>query len=149
MGTASGRGGIVKRLLSGGRAALAVKAATGFAVAALAVVAAAAATEAAITGSADPANWGQQVRLQVIACKAALETGEHGIGPCVSAFASQHGQLLSGPASGARLNHGNGNANGHDKAAKDKGKGKANGHGHGQTSHKPDHTVAVSNSAGD
>ncbi|HEY8841672.1 MAG TPA: hypothetical protein VIO80_13705 [Candidatus Dormibacteraeota bacterium] len=139
----------MKRLLSGGRAALAVKAATGFAVAALAVVAAAAATEAAITGSADPANWGQQVRLQVIACKAALETGEHGIGPCVSAFASQHGQLLSGPASGARLNHGNGNANGHDKAAKDKGKGKANGHGHGQTSHKPDHTVAVSNSAGD
>jgi hypothetical protein len=147
MGMPSGRGEIVKRLLSGGRAALAVKAATGFAVAALAVVAAAAATEAAITGSADPANWGQQVRLQVIACKAALETGEHGIGPCVSAFASQHGQLMSGHASGARLNHGNG----HDKAAKakDNGKGKANGHGHGQTSHKPDHTVVVSDSAGD
>ena len=141
----------MKRLLSGGRAALAVKAATGFAVAALAMVSAAAVTEAAITGSADPANWGQQVRLQVIACKAALETGEHGIGPCVSAFASQHGQLMSGPASGARLNHGNGNANGHDKAAKakDNGKGKANGHGHGQTSHKPDHTVVVSDSAGD
>ena len=139
----------MKRLLSGGVSALVVKATTGFAVAAFAVVAAAAVTEAAITGSADPANWGQQVRLQVIACKAALETGEHGIGPCVSAFASQHGQLMSGHASGARLNHGNGNANGHDKAAKDKGKGKANGHGNGQTSHKPDHTVAVSNSAGD
>jgi hypothetical protein len=152
MGAASGRGGIVKGLLSGGRAALVVKAATGFAVAALAVVAAAAVTEAAITGSADPANWGQQVRLQVIACKAALETGEHGIGPCVSAFASQHGNLVSDQrASGARLNHGNGNANGHGKAAKakDNGKGKANGHGHGQTSHKPDRTVVVSDSAGD
>ena len=141
----------MKRLLSGGRAALAVKAATGFAVAALAMVSAAAVTEAAITGSADPANWGQQVRQQVIACKAALESGQHGIGPCVSAFASHHGQVMSGRASGARLNHGNGNAKGHDQAAKsnDKGKGKANGHGNGQTSHKPDHTVAVSNSAGD
>ena len=141
----------MKRLLSGGRAALAVKAATGFAVAALAMVSAAAVAEAAITGSADPANWGQQVRQQVIACKAALETGQHGIGKCVSAFASQHGQVMSGRASGARLNHGNGNAKGHDQAAKsnDKGKGKANGHGNGQTSHKPDHTVAVSNSAGD
>ena len=141
----------MKRLLSGGRAALAVKAATGFAVAALAMVSAAAVTEAAITGSADPANWGQQVRQQVIACKAALETGQHGIGKCVSAFASQHGQVMSGRASGARLNHGNGNAKGHDQAGKSngKGKGKANGHGNGQTSHKPDHTVAVSNSAGD
>jgi hypothetical protein len=139
----------VKRLLSGGRAAVAVKAATGFAVAAFALVAAAAVTEAAITGSADPANWGQQVRQQVIACKAALQTGEHGIGPCVSAFAKQHGDAVSDKrASGARLNHGNGNgnANGHDKAAKDKGK--TNGHGHGQTSHKPDHAVAVSNGAG-
>ena len=150
MGT-PGLGGIVRALVGGGVKALAAKAAMGFVVAALAVVAAAAVTEAAITGSADPTNWGQQVRLQVIACKAALETGEHGIGPCVSAFASQHGQLMSGHASGARLNHGNGSANGQNKAAKakDKGKGKANGHGHGQTSHKPDHTVVVSDSAGD
>jgi len=141
----------VKRLLSGGVSAIVVKATTGFAVAVFAVVAAAAVTEAAITGSADPANWGQQVRQQVIACKAALESGQHGIGPCVSAFASQHGQVMSGRASGARLNHGNGNAKGHDQAAKsnDKGKGKANGHGNGQTSHKPDHTVAVSDGAGD
>ena len=139
----------MKGLLRGGVAALAGKAAMGFTVAALAVVAAAAVTEAAITGSADPANWGQQVRLQVIACKAALETGQHGIGPCVSAFASQHGQLMSGHASGARLNHGHANANGHDKASgetngKAKGNGKAHGHAHGQTSHKPDRAVVVS-----
>ncbi len=143
----------MKRLLNGGGAAIVVKAATGFAVAAMAMVAAAVVTEAAITGSADPANWGQQVRQQVVACKAALQTGEHGIGQCVSAFASQHGQVMSGRASGARLNHGNGNANGHAKAtgaSNGKGKGKGNGNGHGQTSHKPDHaTVVTSNNAGD
>ena len=141
----------MERELSDGRRALVVKAATGFAVAMFALVAAAAVAEAAITGSADPANWGQQVRHQVSVCKAALATGEHGIGQCVSAFASQHGQDLSARASGARLNHGNGNGNakGHDQASKDKGNGKANGHGHGQNGHKPDHTTAVSDGAGD
>jgi hypothetical protein len=141
----------VRGLLSGGRSTLAVKAATGFAVAVVAVLAAAAVTEAAITGSADPSNWGRLVTQQVATCKAALKTGEHGIGQCVSAFASQHGQVMSGRASGSRLNHGNGNGNakGHDTAAKDKGNGKANGHAHGQTGHKPDHTVAVSGGAGD
>ena len=141
----------MKSLLSGVRAALVVKAATGFAVAAFAVIAVAAVAEAAITGSADPANWGQQVRQQVIACKAALETGQHGIGPCVSAFANQHGLIVSDQrASGARLNHGN--ANGHNKdtgESNGKSKGKGNGNGHGQTSHKPDNSVAVSDSAGD
>lgn len=145
----------MKGLLSGGVSALVVKATTGFAVAVVAILAAAAVTEAAITGSADPSNWGRLVTQQVATCKAALKTGEHGIGQCVSAFASQHGQVMSGRASGSRLNHGNGNGNakGHDAAAKDDGKGngngKANGHAHGQTSHKPDHTVAVSGGAGD
>ena len=129
------------------------KEAMGYVVGALGVVAGAEVSDAAMTGSADATNWGQQVRLQGIACKAALETGEHGIGSCVSAFASQHGQLMSGHASGARLNHGNANANGHGKASgeadgKAKGNGKANGHGHGQTSHKPDHAVVVSHGAG-
>jgi hypothetical protein len=151
MGPPPDLGGNVKRLLSAGGSTLAVKAATGFAVAVVAMLAAAAVTEAAITGSADPANWGQQVRQQVIACKAALETGEHGIGPCVSAFANKHGQVVSDQhASGARLNHGDANANGKAKAAagKDNGRGKGNGNGHAQTSHKPDHAVAVSNGAG-
>jgi len=146
-------GGNVKGLKSRGVSALVVKATTGFAVAVVAILAAAAVTEAAITGSADPSNWGRLVTQQVATCKAALKTGEHGIGQCVSAFASQHGQVMSGRASGSRLNHGNGNGNakGHDTAAKDKGKGngKGNGHAHGQTSHKPDHAVAVSDGAGD
>jgi hypothetical protein len=141
----------VKGLLSGGASALAVKAATGFAVAVVTILAAAAVTEAAITGSADPSNWGRLVSQQVATCKAALKTGEHGIGQCVSAFAKQHGDTVSDQrASGARLNHGNGNANGSDKAtgeATDSGKGNGNGkgrgNGHGQTSHKSDHSTVV------
>ena len=143
----------MKGLLSGGISALVVKATTGFAVAVVAILAAAAVTEAAITGSADPANWGQQVRQQVIACKAALKSGEHGIGQCVSAFAKQHGDTVSDQrASGARLNHGtDANANGKARSAagKDNGKGKGNGNGHAQTSHKPDHAVVVSDGAAD
>ncbi|HEX3508038.1 MAG TPA: hypothetical protein VHW94_06570 [Candidatus Dormibacteraeota bacterium] len=141
----------MKGLLSGGASALAVKAATGFAVAVVTILAAAAVTEAAITGSADPSNWGRLVTQQVATCKAALKTGEHGIGQCVSAFAKQHGDTVSDQrASGARLNHGNGNANGSDKAtgeATDSGKGNGNGkgrgNGHGQTSHKSDHSTVV------
>ena len=50
------------------------------------------AAKAAITGDANPLHWGQQVKQQVQTCKDELAPGEHGIGQCVSAFASQHGQ---------------------------------------------------------
>jgi hypothetical protein len=89
------------------------------------------------------------VQQQVVACKAALETGQHGIGACVSAFAKQHGQLVSDQnrASGARLNHGNSNDKGQGQGAKNgkhnanangngNGKGKGKGQGNGQTGHK-------------
>jgi hypothetical protein len=134
----------LRKLLSGAGAALVVKALTGFAVAALAATAAGAAAEATITGSLNPDDWGQQVKKQVAACKAELETDEHGIGACVSAFAKQHGQLVSAEhrASGARVNHGNGNANGHAKDKGNNGKGKSQGHG--QSGHKPDNSVSVS-----
>jgi hypothetical protein len=86
----------MKRLLGGAGAALGVKIATGFAVAALAATAAVAATEVAITGSINPANWGQQVKEEVADCKAsAARLGEHGIGQCVSSFARQHGDAVS------------------------------------------------------
>jgi hypothetical protein len=131
--------------LSGSGAALVAKALTGFGVAVLATTVAAAAAEASITGSLNPADWGQQVKHQVAVCKAELETGEHGIGACVSAFANQHGKLVSAEhrASGARLNHGNANANanGHDKAKGNNGKGKSESHA--QPGHKPDHVVTV------
>jgi len=58
-------------------------------------VSAAGAGEAAITGSANPGDWGKQVVQQVNSCKDALVPGSHGIGQCVSSFASQHGKKVS------------------------------------------------------
>jgi len=103
----------LRALLGGAGAALTVKVLTGVAVAAAAVTVAGAAT----TGSLNPADWGQQVTQQVADCKKQLADGQHGIGACVSSFASQHG---SDVASAARQ-HGNANGNGN-------GKGNANGH---------------------
>lgn len=79
-------------LLSGLTAAAGGKFVTGVAVAAFAATAAGAAVEANASGSASPDAWGQQVEQQVRTCKDALQPGQHGIGQCVSAFASQHGQ---------------------------------------------------------
>lgn len=45
------------------------------------------ATVAAANGA-----FGQQVKTQVQTCKADLKAGTHGIGQCVSQFASKHGQ---------------------------------------------------------
>lgn len=114
----------MKKLLGGAGAAIGLKIATGFAVAAMAATAAVAATEVAITGSVNPANWGQQVTQQVADCKAsAARLGVHGIGQCVSQFANQHGKAVSDAhkASAAREN-GNGHAN-------DKSKDKPHGQG--------------------
>lgn len=110
-------GGRMRKLLGGAGAALAVKIASGFAVAALAATAAGAATEVAVTGSLNPADWGKQVTQQVQNCKDTLRaSGTRGIGQCVSQFAKQHGKIVSAEhrASNARQN-GNGNGNGKDK----------------------------------
>jgi hypothetical protein len=106
-----------RALLGGAGAALSFKLLTGVAVAAAAVTVAGAAT----TGSLDPTVWGQQVTARVADCKAKLADGQHGIGDCVSSFASQHGTSVASEArqhgNGNQSNHGtgNGNANGHDK----------------------------------
>ena len=73
-------------------------------VSALALGSAGVATEAAITGSANPIEWGQQVREQVEKCKAALSPGSHGVGECVSSFASRKGseESAANKASAAR-----------------------------------------------
>ena len=76
-------------------ALVSTKAAIGITVAVLAVGAAGVATEAAVTGSANPSNWGQAVVQQVDKCKLALAPGTHGIGECVSTFANQHGKAVS------------------------------------------------------
>ena len=128
----------MKRVLSGAGAALAAKIVTGFAVAVIASTAAVAATEISLTGSADPANWGQQVKQTVETCKDTLRaSGTRGIGQCVSAFANQHGKTQSAghPA--------NDNANSHADAKGDNGKhlGLGNGHANSNaTGHKPDTT---------
>jgi hypothetical protein len=89
-------GGSMKRLLGGAGAAIGIKILTGIAVAAAATTFAVAATEVAITGSVNPANWGQQVTKQVDACKASAERlGVHGIGQCVASFARTHGDTVS------------------------------------------------------
>lgn len=102
----------MKRLFGGAGAALAAKLATGFAVAALAAAGAGVAGEVAVTGSLNPNDWGQQVKQQVATCKDTLRaSGVRGIGQCVSAFAKQHGDLVSDQhqASQARDHGNNGN----------------------------------------
>jgi hypothetical protein len=122
----------MKRILGGTGAAVAAKFLTGFAVVAFAAAGAGAATEAAISGSLNPLDWGQQVKQQVATCKETLRaSGVRGIGPCVSAFARQNGQNhQNSHASDARTN-----GKGHEKGnGKDKGNG--NGNGNGQPSDK-------------
>lgn len=82
-------GGRLRPVLVKVAALASVKAATGLTVAVVAAGAAGAAGEAAITQSANPSDWGQQVVQQVQRCEAVLVPGSHGIGECVSTFASQ------------------------------------------------------------
>lgn len=97
------QGGLHMSGLGKAAALVSAKGAAGLAIALLAVGAAGVVTEAAVTGSANPANWGQAVVNQVNQCKHALTPGEHGIGQCVSAFAKTHGEQVSSQhASGPR-----------------------------------------------
>ncbi len=105
----------MKRLFGGVGAALGAKLLTGFAVAALAVAGAGVTAEVATSGSLNPTDWGKQVVQQVNTCKDTLRaSGVRGIGECVSAFAKQHGKIVSGEHrnSDARTNsHGNNGKN--------------------------------------
>jgi hypothetical protein len=122
-------GGRLVKLVGGAGAALGVKVATGFVVAAVAATAAAAASEVASTGSVNPAEWGQHVREQVATCKFELAEGRGGIGPCVSTFAKQQGAAASAthhasPPRGSA--HGGAPA---DAADKSKDKNESSDHG--------------------
>lgn len=130
----------MKRILSGAGAALAAKFVTGFAIAAIASTAAAAATEIALTGSANPANWGQQVKQTVATCKETLRaSGTRGIGQCVSAFASQHGKTESAG------HQDDGNANPHATAKGNNGKhlGQSKNHDNSHAGKKGDTSSEV------
>jgi hypothetical protein len=84
-------GGAHLPLLAKIGAAITTKAAIGVAAGAL-VVGAAGVGESVITGSTNPSDWGKQVVKQVTICKDALAPDSHGIGQCVSAFASSKHQ---------------------------------------------------------
>jgi hypothetical protein len=71
------------------------------------------AAKAAITGNANPFNWGHTVHQTVIDCKANLQPGQHGIGSCVSAVATQHGSAERKAHSQAGDHGPNTGANGH------------------------------------
>jgi hypothetical protein len=131
--------GTTRALLRGAGAALSLKLLTGVAVAAAAVTVAGVAT----TGSLNPGNWGQQVTTQVSKCKAQLADGQHGIGDCVSPFASQHGAAV---ASAAR-HHGNGNGDGGTSNPSGNGNGNANGHAKDKPKSNQGGTKSQSNSA--
>src|SRR6266851_1627716 len=123
-------GGTMKRLLGGAGAALGLKIATGFAVAALAATAAVAATEVALTGSINPSNWGQQVKEEVADCKAsAARLGVHGIGQCVSSFARQHGDTVSDSHNSDKDKSKGKNTNKDTNTGNDKDNGNGRGHG--------------------
>ena len=124
-------GGIMKRMLGGAGAAIGLKVVTGFAVAAFAAVVAGAATEVAVTGTLNPADWGQQVQKTVDTCKDRLRaSGTRGIGPCVSAFAKQHGDLVSDQHQASKARENEGKSNGKDNG---NANGKDNGNGHKPT----------------
>ena len=105
----SGRRAAVRTVLGGAGAALTVKLLTGVVVTAAAVTV----TGVATTGSFNPAAWGQQVSQHVADCKKALGEGEHGIGDCVSSFASQHGTAVASAARQHGQDNGNGSVTAH------------------------------------
>lgn len=109
------QGGLHMSVLAHAVALVSTKAAIGITVAVLAVGAAGVATEAAVTGSANPSNWGQAVVDQVKSCKLALAPGTHGIGECVSTFANKHGKAVSADH---RTSPNPGNASDHASSAR-------------------------------
>lgn len=115
----------IKAVVGGAGAALSMKVLSSVAVAAAAVTVAGAAT----TGSVNPVVWGQQVKQTVIDCKAKLSDGQHGIGDCVSDFASTHGATVASEArhhgqDNAGPANGRGNNTNASDHAKDKNKGR-------------------------
>ena len=81
--------------------------------------------------------FGQSVKTQVQTCKSQLKDGAHGIGQCVSQFASQHGQQERQQHSGggATNTHGGGSTNAHGGGSTNahSGGGATNTHGGGST----------------
>ena len=122
----SGRSAALRAVLGGAGAALTMKLLTGVAVAAAAVTV----TGVATTGSFNPVDWGHQVSQHVADCKKVLGEGEHGIGDCVSSFATQHGTVVASAARQHGQGNGSGstNAHGNNPNANDRAKDKSKDH---------------------
>lgn len=130
------------RTVAGGAgAALTVKLLTGVAAAAAMVTVAGAVT----TGSLNPVIWGQTVTDTVQTCKDKIaNSGQHGIGDCVSQAARTHGAAV---ASDAR-HHGNSNANGNNHG-NGNGNGSGSGNGNGNAKGRSNgHTPPRSSTSG-
>jgi hypothetical protein len=84
---------------------LAAKVVVVFAAIVLALAATTVIAAAAATGSTNPVVWGQYMKNVVTTCKNQLQSGQHGIGNCVSAAARQKGAQ-------EREQHGNGRGHG-------------------------------------
>ena len=109
--------GAFRTVIGGAGAALTLKVVTGIAAAAAVVTVAGVVT----TGSVSPTNWGQHVTQTVQSCKDDLaNSGQHGIGDCVSDIANTHGATV---ASAAR-HHGDTNPNGNSSGGNSKDKDK-------------------------
>src|SRR5713226_3767040 len=112
-------GALARRLLGGAGVALGLKLATGVAIAAFAAAAIGATTEVAVTGSLNPADWGQQVKTTVADCKAKLAATQHGDlvsnqHPSDSSNGTTNG---STNGSGNSKSDGSGNSTGHKPTA--------------------------------
>ena len=120
------------RFASGAGAAFGAKAATGLVVAAFA----AGATATALTGSPNPAAWGSSVEQVVEECRSTAATD--GLGACVSAVATQHGESVASAAredhSGARSLH---SSSPRSPEPSESGEPSPEGTGRPQSNHRP------------
>ena len=121
-------GGVTRRVLGGAGAALGIKVLTGFALAAFAAAAAGAATEAVVTRSLNPADWGQQVhRALEQAAEGTKSTPASGRTPD-----SKAGSKDNAKTKGDTKGDGKSNSKSDGKSdGKGNGNGKSNGNGHG------------------
>lgn len=119
--TRAPRRGRLIALLAGAPALITAKVAAAGIVLVAAATTGVAVHAVASNGANDPTTWGKQVVEQVQKCKAELGAGQHGIGKCVSQFASQHGDQQSDQ---------NGQGAGNDQdGSTDDGTGTPNSHG--------------------
>jgi uncharacterized membrane protein YgcG len=128
--------GLTRRLLGGAGAALGIKVLTGFALAAFAAAAAGAATEAVVTRSLNPVDWGQQVHQALQqAAEGTKSTPDSGKTTDTKAGGKDNAKA-KGDAKSAGKSDGksDGKSNSNSKSHGGGSNGNGNGHGNGNGS---------------